>query len=388
MDIRATHQGPVALPAAPRLERFRHLLAMADVEIGGLRPWDIQMHDADTARRVLAHGSLGLGESYVDGGWDCAAVDVLVDRLLRARVADAVSSPEALLLALEARFFNRQSLARAWTVARDHYDLGNELFEAMLDPHMIYSCAYWAQAGDLGGAQEAKLELVCRKLGLRPGMTLLDLGCGWGGLMRFAAERYGVACTGLTNSREQAAYAEAQAGALPVRVLLGDWRCLETDVDQRFDRVASIGMFEHVGHSNYRRFFETARALLAPGGLFLLHTIGKNQRGCGIDPWIERNIFPNGELPSLSEMADACEGIFVVEDVHNFGADYDRTLMAWHQRFEDAWPALAEHYDERFYRMWRYYLLSCAGSFRARHNQLWQWVLSPEGVTGGYRRPS
>ena len=387
MDIRATPQGPTALPVEPRLERFRQLLAKADVEVGGLRPWDMHIHDPETARRVLANGSLGLGESYVDGWWDCAALDVLIDRLLRAHLEDEVSSPEALLLAIESRLFNRQSLARAWTVARQHYDLGNDLFEAMLDPYMVYSCGYWAAANDLANAQEAKLDLVCRKLGLQPGMKLLDIGCGWGGLIRFAAEHYGVECTGLTNSREQAARAEERAGKQPVHILLGDWRCLETGIETRFDRIASVGMFEHVGHANYRRFFETTRALLAPGGLFLLHTIGKNRRGRSVDPWIEKNIFPNGELPSLGEIADACESLFVIEDVHNFGADYDRTLMAWHQRFEDAWPTFADHYGDRFHRMWRYYLLSCAGSFRARHNQLWQLVMSPDGVSGGYRRP-
>jgi cyclopropane-fatty-acyl-phospholipid synthase len=388
MDIRATPQGtPQALPIEPRLERFRRLLQKADVEIGGQRPWDMHIHDPETARRVLAHGSLGFGESYVDGWWDCAALDVLVDRLLRAHLQEEVSNPEALLLAIEARLFNRQSLARAWTVARQHYDLGNDLFGAMLDPRMVYSCGYWADATELAAAQEAKLDLICRKLGLQPGMKLLDIGCGWGGLVRFAAERYGVECTGLTNSREQAERAEQKAGALPVHILLGDWRCLETDIDTRFDRIASVGMFEHVGHANYQRFFETARSLLQPEGLFLLHTIGKNKRGRSIDPWIEKNIFPNGELPALAEIADACEGQFVIEDVHNFGPDYDRTLMAWHRRFEDAWPTFAERYGDRFHRMWRYYLLSCAGSFRARHNQLWQLVLSPDGVAGGYRRP-
>lgn len=398
MDIRLTPPDTAEalradLRSDPLLERFRQLLARADVEIGGQRPWDMHIHHPDTARRVLAHGSLGFGESYVDGHWDCAAIDVLVDRLLRARLTAEVKSPEALLLAIESRLFNRQSLARAWTVARQHYDLGNDFFAAMLDPYMVYSCAWWggrasADDGDLAAAQAAKLDLICRKLGLQRGMRLLDIGCGWGGLMRFAAEHYGVVCTGLTNSREQALWGEDKAKGLSVRFVLGDWRCLETELGERFERIASVGMFEHVGHANYRRFFETAHALLEPGGLFLLHTIGKNHRGRSIDPWIERNIFPNGELPSLSEVAEVCEGLFVIEDAHNFGADYDRTLMAWHRRFEDAWPAFAERYGDRFHRMWRYYLLSSAGSFRARHNQLWQFVLSPDGVSGGYRRPA
>jgi cyclopropane-fatty-acyl-phospholipid synthase len=395
MDVRATPQGPVGLPTEPRLERFRRLLQKADVEIGGQRPWDMQIHDPETASRVLAHGSLGLGESYMDGWWDCAAPDQLIDRLLRAHLEEQVSSPEAMLLAIESRLFNRQSVSRAWTVAREHYDLGNDFFAAMLDPEMVYSCAWWggrlnADDGDLAAAQQAKLDLICRKLGLQPGMTLLDIGCGWGGLMRHAARHYGAKCTGLTNSRQQAEWAEAHIGDTGAHIMLGDWRCLESEVATRFDRIASVGMFEHVGHANYRRFFETARAMLERGGLFLLHTIGKNHRGRAVDPWLEKYIFPNGELPALGEIADACEGLFVMEDAHNFGADYDRTLMAWHRRFEEAWPGpgFEARYGERFRRMWRYYLLSCAGSFRARHNQLWQVVLSPEGVPGGYRRPA
>lgn len=370
-----------------RLERLRQLLAAADVEVGGNRPWDIQIHDPETAQRILGHGSLGLGESYADGWWDCAAVDAFVDRVLRADLQRQVKNPEALLLAIESRLFNRQSLARAWTVARQHYDLGNEFFSAMLDPYMVYSCGYWAQASTLEAAQEAKLELVCAKLGLKPGMRLLDVGCGWGGLMRWAAEHHGVECTGLTNSRQQAAWGEQRCKGLPVEFVLSDYRCFEDQPERRFDRIASVGMFEHVGHANYRRFFETMRALLHDDGLLLLHTIGKNNRGRSIDPWMERNIFPNGELPALSEITDACEGLFVVEDVHNFGADYDRTLMAWHQRFEATWPQFRERYGDRFHRIWRYYLLACAGSFRARSNQLWQVVLSPVGVGGGYRRP-
>jgi cyclopropane-fatty-acyl-phospholipid synthase len=265
--------------------------------------------------------------------------------------------------------------------------LGNDLYEAMLDPSMAYSCGYWSTAQTLAQAQEAKLDLICQKLQLQPGMTVLDIGCGWGSLMLFAARHYRVQCVGLTVSKAQARLGADKAGDLPVRFELADYRQFNPQGEQRFDRIASVGMFEHVGHANYRRFLETARGMLAPDGLFLLHTIGKNKRGCGIDPWIEKNIFPNGELPSLGEIADACEGQFVIEDVHNFGPDYDRTLMAWHRRFEDAWPAFAERYGERFHRMWRYYLLSCAGSFRARHNQLWQLVLSPDGVPGGYRRP-
>jgi cyclopropane-fatty-acyl-phospholipid synthase len=273
-------------------------------------------------------------------------------------------------------------------VGREHYDLDQTLFHHMLDPYLCYSCGYWERADTLEQAQEAKLELICRKLQLQPGMKLLDIGCGWGSLMRYAVRHYQVSCVGLTVSSEQATAGAAMDRLLPIRYELIDYRQFNLDGQQRFDRVASIGMFEHVGLHNHPDYFETAWRCLKPDGLFLLHTIGKNISDTPIDPWIDKYIFPNGELPSLQELTRSVESNWVVEDVHNFGADYDRTLMAWHARFQAAWPQLKERHSERFYRMWSYYLLSCAGTFRARSNQLWQLILSPQGVPGGYRRPS
>ena len=381
-----------ASPANPQpglrgLDTAAALLARADIRVGGDRAWDIQVHHPDTFPRILAKGSLGLGESYMDGWWDCTQLDEFIARVLRARLDTQVGQAGLTLALVKARWFNLQSEQRAWVVGRQHYDLGNDLYEAMLDPYMAYSCGYWAAAGDLAAAQEAKLDLVCRKLGLEPGMRLLDIGCGWGSLMRFAAERYGVECVGLTISREQARHGADRAAGLPVRFELTDYRSFNRDGRQRFDRIASIGMFEHVGHKNFDAYFETAQRSLVDDGLFLLHTIGKNRAGTATDPWTEKYIFPNGALPSAAELATSAERRFVIEDWHNFGADYDRTLMAWHARFEQAWPGLRSRYGDRFHRMWRYYLLSCAGTFRARDNQLWQLVLSPRGAAGGYRRP-
>ncbi|MDX5363878.1 MAG: cyclopropane fatty acyl phospholipid synthase [Pseudazoarcus pumilus] len=380
---------PPHLPAAPRrkdraaLDAVAELLAEADVQIGGDRPWDLHFHHPETAERILARGSLGLGEAYMEGWWDCDRLDEFFARVLAAHLDEKVGNMTMMMQGLRARLFNLQSMRRAWQVGQEHYDIGNDLFEAMLDEHMAYTCGYWAEADTLADAQTAKLDLICRKLGLTPGMTLLDIGCGWGSLMRYAAREYGAHCSGVTVSKEQADYGAARCEGLPVEFLLQDYRA----VVGRFDRIASVGMFEHVGRKNHRIFFETARRALADDGLFVLHTIGKNRRGIPTDPWIDRYIFPNGDLPSLGEIADAAEPFFVIEDVHNFGADYDRTLMAWHANFEAAWPQFAEKYGERFYRMWRYYLLACAGTFRARTTQLWQIVLSPSGVPGSYRCP-
>ena len=361
----------------------RELLELAQVEIGGHQPWDIQVHDDRLYRRVLSEGSLGLGESYMDGWWDCASLDAFMYRVLRADLDREVSGRYDLLLGVLSVVGNLQSKTRAWMVGHQHYDLDNRLYERMLDKRMIYTCGYWQNATSLDQAQEDKLELVCRKLRLKPGDKLLDIGCGWGGLAEYAARNFGVSVVGLTISEEQAKLARERCAGLDVEIRLLDYR----DIDERFDHVVSLGMFEHVGWKNYATYMEVVHNCLKDDGLFLLHTIGANRTHFGGDPWIDRYIFPNGELPSLVQIGKAIEGRFVLEDWHNFGADYDKTLMAWHAIVDAAWDELGEKYDERFRRMWRYYLLTCAGSFRARRNQLWQVVLSKSGVRGGYRAP-
>jgi cyclopropane-fatty-acyl-phospholipid synthase len=373
--------------AEPRRDRYRagieDLTALADVRFDGERPWDITVHDPRLFRRIAAQGSLGLGEAYMDGWWDCERLDELFDRLLSAQLDRRASMPRLLALAMRARLTNPQRASRAFEIGRHHYDIGNDLYRRMLDRRMIYSCGYWRDAGDLDAAQEAKLDLVCRKLQLAPGQRVLDIGCGWGGAAAFAAERYGVEVVGVTVSERQVELARETCAGLPVDIRLQDYR----DVDERFDRVYSIGMFEHVGSRNYRTYFEVVRRCLPEDGLSLLHTIGSSVSVTTTDPWIGRYIFPNSMLPSAQQIGGAIERLFVIEDWHSFGADYDTTLMGWHRNFAAAWPELRERYGERFGRMWRYFLLACAGSFRARKNQLWQIVLSPRGVRGGYRAP-
>jgi cyclopropane-fatty-acyl-phospholipid synthase len=381
-------QRPRTTPALRGQREAQRLLDRAGVQINGHHPWDLQVKHPDTLMRVLAHGSLGLGDSYVDGWWDCERLDEFFTRILRAGLDGEAGWRARAWPWLRARLFNGQSLERSGQVAQIHYDLDVSLFERMLGRSMAYSCGYWAQARNLDEAQHDKLDLVCRKLGLAHGMSLLDVGCGWGSLMRHAAEHYGAKVTGLTISREQAQWATHRLKGLGAVVELVDYRRFNADGQRRFDRIASVGMFEHVGPKNHEAYFETLVRSLTPDGLVLLHTIGKNQAGTPPDAWVDRHIFPNGNLPSAGELASSLEHRFIIEDWHNFGADYDRTLMAWHERFDQAWPSLARHHDERFRRTWRYYLMSCAGTFRARSNQLWQLVLSPRGVVGGYRRVS
>lgn len=355
-------------------------LARTEIEIGGSRPWDVQVHNERLYGRVLSQGTLGLGESYMDGWWDAEALDQFLFKLITANIQDNFPKDLALIgSVLKGKLLNMQRL-RVTEVGEKHYDIGNDLYAAMLDKRMIYSCGYWHNAGDLDAAQEAKLDLICRKVGLEPGMRILDIGSGWGGFLQFAAERYGVSGVGVTVSKEQAALANERTAHLPVETKLLDYQAL----DGKFDRIISIGMFEHVGYKNYRAYFEKAASLLAPDGLMLLHTIGGHSSTSHGDPWSEKYIFPNGMLPSIAQIGKAVEGLFVMEDWHNFGADYDKTLMAWHERFVAAWPQLKDQYDERFYRMWRYYLNVFAALFRARNISLWQVMLSPRGVPGGY----
>jgi len=362
-------------------KRVESLLDGTGVHIDGDLPSDMQVRDGRLYARAIAHGSLGLGEAYMDGWWEADNLDEFLYRLLRARIDEQIGNLEDTALYLRSTLLNLQRGRRAFEVGKAHYDLGNDLFRAMLGKRLVYSCAYWRNADNLDDAQLAKLELICRKLQLQPGMRVLDIGCGWGETLKYAAENYGVSGVGVTVSEEQAQFAIELCSGLPIEIRVQDYR----DVTDRFDRVLSIGMFEHVGIKNYATYFQVARRCLEDKGLALLHCIGSNTSTNHADPWIAKYIFPNSMLPSAAQIGAACEGLFVIEDWQNFGADYDPTLMAWRRNFEQAWPRLRSHYDERFYRMWRFYLSASAAVFRARRNQLWQIVQSPNGMSGGYR---
>lgn len=362
--------------------KIKELFALADIKVNGSRAWDIKVNNPRFYRRVLADSSLGLGEAYMDGWWDCKAIDQFFFRVLRADLGSKIKPNAKLVLEiLKAKLFNLQSKSRAFIVGEKHYDIGNDLYAAMLDKRMTYTCAYWNNAKNLGDAQEEKLDLVCRKLNLKPGQKVLDIGCGWGSFAKYAAEKYKAKVVGITVSKEQVKLAKELCKGLPVEIRLQDYR----DVNEKFDHIVSLGMFEHVGHKNYRTYMEVASRCLKDDGLFLLHTIGSSTSVVKSEPWMEKYIFPGGMLPSPQQIAHAVEGLFTIEDWHNFSAYYDRTVMAWFKNFDSHWGELKHAYSERFYRMWKYYLLSCAGGFRSRYNQLWQIVLSKNGVLGGYQ---
>jgi cyclopropane-fatty-acyl-phospholipid synthase len=365
------------------------LASQADITINGDEPWDVQVHDEQLYKRILHQGSLGLGEAYVDNWWDCASIDEMMSRIISTDVSqkiqkmglNAVRLVFNKLNVFDAFLINRQTKKRALVVGREHYDIGNDLYHAMLDTNMVYTSAYWKDATTLDEAQEAKLKLVCDKIYLKPGQKVLDIGCGWGSFAKYAAENYGASVVGVTISKEQADLAKSNCEGLPVEIRMQDYR----DINESFDHIISLGMFEHVGHKNFQTYFNVAARCLKDDGLFLLHTIGNRQPVTGTDPWIGKYIFPNSMIPSLSQIAIACESKFVIEDVHNFGSDYDKTLMAWFHNFDANWEHLQAFYDPRFYRLWKYYLLSCAGTFRCRDLQLFQLVLSKDGVKGGYQ---
>ena len=356
---------------------IRELLDQADIKLNGSRPFDLQVHDTRLYDRILRDSSLGLGEAYMDGWWDCESIDEFINRVLKARLDEKIkANPGLVWQALKARLINRQSKARAFEVGEKHYDLGNELYQAMLDKRLTYSCGYWKNASTLDEAQEAKLDLVCRKIGIRPGMHILDIGCGWGSFAKYAAEKYGASVVGVTVSKEQLALGSQLCAGLPVELRLQDYR----EVTGQFDAVISIGSMEHIGYKNYGTYMQVVDRCLKADGIALIHTIGSNNSITSGEPWTDKYIFRNGVLPSIAQLGKAMEGRFVMEDWHNFGPYYDPTLLAWHANFEAAWPELKNNYDKRFHRMWRYYLLSSAGGFRSRNQQLWQIVFTRQGT--------
>ena len=359
-------------------ESIEEILAAAGIAINGTNPCDLRVKDDRFFRRVTADGNLGLGESYMEGWWECDSIDDFICRLMASDVEDKMRKNPGLLL--RSLLLNVNNKSRAFQVGEQHYDIGNDLYQKMLDKRMTYSCGYWKNSNDLDEAQAAKLDMICRKLGLQPGQRVLDIGCGWGSFVKYAAENYGATAVGITVSKDQAAFAKKSCAGLPVEIMLLDYR----DLNDKFDHIVSVGMFEHVGYKNYRTYMDTVRKCLKDDGLFLLHTIGENRSKKCIDPWFDKYIFPNSLIPSAKQISAAAENLFVIEDWHNFGSHYDPTLTSWFNNFAQNWGALKDRYDNRFYRMWKYYLLSSAGSFRARCLHVWQIIMSKKGVTGGY----
>ncbi len=359
-------------------EIVTELFSDAEIQINGNSPHDIRVYNENLYDRALSLKNLGLGEAYIEGWWDCERLDEFIDRLLSAGLVDKVRDSWKLFLpVLRAFLFNLQSLGRSRIIAHRHYNLDNDLFFSFLDPYCQYSCAYFKGTEDLTQAQLNKMDLIISKLRLTPSDHVLDIGFGWGGLARYMVEKVGCSVTGVNIADEQIRYARERLKDLPINIINCDFR----EISGKFDKIVSVGMFEHVGYKNYRSFMEVVDRSLRNEGIFLLHTIGSNCSQINIDPWINKYIFPNGMLPSIAQIARSAEGIFVIEDLHNLGPHYDKTLMAWNSNFQNSWTELSKRYDDRFKRMWEYYFLSCAGAFRSRYNQLWQIVFTKPGCS-------
>lgn len=363
-------------------EIAKKLLKYADVKINGSRPWDIQVHNEDIYKRVLTDGTLGLGEAYMEGWWDCKSLDTLFTKFLKADLdKKRILTFKEKIGILKNIIFNQQTKRKSLKVAHEHYDLSPDLYMSFLDPYNQYTCGYFKNTKDLNKAQEYKLDLICKKLKLNSKDKVLDIGCGWGGFAKYASSKYGCEVTGITISESQAKYAREFTKGLPVKIIVQDYR----EIKGEFDKVLICGMIEHVGLKNYGTIMKIVNNVLKDSGLFLLHTIGTKQAKATPEPWINKYIFPNSIIPTMESITKAAADLFVMEDWHNFSAYYDQTLMAWFKNFNKNWPKLKKQYDEKFYRMFKYYLLICAGTFRSRNNQLWQIVFSKKGVPGVYQ---
>ncbi len=353
--------------AKRRVEGF---LRNADIEIGGSRPGDIAINDERVFRDFILRGSLGAGESYMRGWWDARNLDVFFEKAIRGGMDRKLGSLGYFLYEVQARLLNMQSKGRAKMVGETHYDLDPDMYEAMLGPTMAYTSGIWEEVETLDAAQNAKLERISKYLAITPGMKILDIGCGWGTFLKYAGER-GAKVHGITISTPQAKYARNFTKGLPVSVEVEDYR----DITSSYDAVVSIEMIEAVGHKNTRRYFECVRKVLPKGGRFMLQAIVGERTEATADPWLHKYIFPNGVLPSFSLIAKDIEGLFSMVDVKDFGLSYDKTLMAWMGNFEKAWPKFETRHGEKFHRMWTYYLMLCAGSFRAKKNTVMQILL-------------
>jgi cyclopropane-fatty-acyl-phospholipid synthase len=355
----------------------------------------LEFCDRKALWRLLASPSVGFGECYTEGllevHGDFLAFANEVTRKLKRRQDDSYRWPR---LKSSLHALRQNTPLRATRNARHHYDLDNDFYRLWLDERMVYTCAYYQnEDDDLAAAQVAKLDHVCRKLDLQPGMTVVEAGCGWGALALHMAEQYGSRVLAYNVSRAQIEWARAQAAERGlsdrVRFVLDDYR----NIEERCDRFVSVGMLEHVGRANYPVLGDVVRRVLTPEGLALVHSIGRSHPRVA-DAWIRKYIFPGGHVPSLGEMSQIFEPHrFTVLDVENLRLHYARTCADWLANFEAVSARVTERFDETFTRMWRLYLAGSSAGFQSGTLQLYQ-VLFARGEnnavprTRGYMYPA
>jgi len=392
------------------------LLALADIQMSEeepSRPWDMQIHNPDFYDRAIRGGTLAVGRSYMEGWWDSEDLTEFFTKVLNARLEDR--GIKALLNAFMAGGLNEEGKAtarmmyNAWRhnpqddhgsleVGTTHYDAGNDLFQKMLGESITYTCGYWQKseqglwekAKTLEEAQYHKLDMICKKLDLQKGDKVLDIGCGFGSFAKFAAENYGVKVVGITISKEQLAFAREYCEGLDVEFVFHDYLNPNKPPElAEFDKVVSIGMFEHVGSKNYGNYFQFVDEHLKQGGISLLHTIGSDKESNLVEPWIATYIFPNSNLPTERQIRKARPGHFVEQDFHDFGqGNYDPTLKEWHKNLMAAWDGLSagnEKYNEEFRRMFEYYLNGSEALFKSGKGHLYQFVFSKGDLKTPYQ---
>lgn len=360
---------------------FRLKVAQREYVIGQGEPsLSVKLKNSQVINRIAMAPSLGFGEAYMAGD---AQVEGDIMQLFQGFQQSPHIVPAFVRAIKRYLRYLPISIEGGEKNAQHHYDIGNDFYGLWLDSTRTYTCAYFLSDDDsLEDAQYQKNDLVCKKVRLQPGMTLLDIGCGWGGAIFHAALYYGADVTGVTPAKEQAAFIKEKAERLGiadrVHVIVKDWRELENlPMNTKFDRIISIGMFEHVGRAQYARFFAIWKRLLSDTGISLLHTIGAtNDENSGQDPWIQKYIFPGGYIPLLREIIrGACRAELHVVDCENLWQHYARTLHHWHANVAKHKEEVVNMFDEEFYRMWTLYLQSCEAGFKWGDLQLYQTVL-------------
>jgi cyclopropane-fatty-acyl-phospholipid synthase len=361
--------------------------ASAGVAINGQNPCDISVKDDRFYRAVLQKGSLGLGESYMDGWWSCDDLEEMASRMIGSGLYKfSLRMPIYLLPNLRDNVFNQQSKEMSLRVADRHYAMGNEMFFGFLGKHKNYSCGYYSGTGDLDEAQRLKLDKVCKLLDLQPGDRLLDIGGGWCEFARYAATHYGCEVVSINITDEQIAFAREYCKGASVEVRKCDYR----DITGRFNKIAVLAMLTHVGRKNYRKFLEIAHGALEPHGTLLIESVGGHKSHSNCEAWIDKYIFPGGVVPCLSQIDAAASGLFQRTVTDEFGSSYVLTLRAWHRNLIQAWSAHEGRYGERVRRMFEYFFLTTAGSFRARYLLHWHILLkkvergAASGATASY----
>ncbi len=364
------------------------VLEKADVRIGGDRPWDIAVHDKRFFMRAV-RGTMGVGESYMDGDWDAGSLIEFFRRTMGAGLqAHPLLRLNRLAKEIQARFRNLQTRDRSRAVAEEHYDLDHRMYSLFLGPWNQYTCCFFDGTRDLEQAEVCKLEMICDKLEIEAGDRVLDIGCGWGGFAKYAASTRGCKVIGISLSDEQIDYARSYTAGLPVEIHRLDYRDLPSSSLGPFDKILICGMIEHVGYKNYRQLMQVVHTVLKDDGLFLLHTIGNRHNTVVVEPWTEKYIFRNSMAPSMRQLAKAAEELFVIEDWENYGHYYVPTLQAWHDNFNRNWDRIRalegpRPFDERFRRMWNFYLMSSRAAFEVEDLHLWHLVMTRYGSGRG-----